>query len=178
MWKCWFSARSSSTRMDPIMDRIARRKDAVFRGPGGPRLCRGLLPAHDASAPPAHRPMALTDDDDAAIYFSSGTTGFPKAILHNHRASHTAACMTEQHHHGQTRQRRVPVHSAPVPYRRENALVRQPACPAARRCCCGASNPSGFFAPCTEEQCTIVWLLVPWAQDHAGRHRTAAGSKL
>ena len=31
-------------------------------------------------------PVELTDDDEAAIYFSSGTTGFPKAILHKHRS--------------------------------------------------------------------------------------------
>ena len=43
----------------------------------------------------------ITEDDNAAIYFSSGTTGFPKAILHSHRAlMHAALC--EQAHHGQT----------------------------------------------------------------------------
>ena len=32
-------------------------------------------------------PLVLVEDTDyAAIYFSSGTTGFPKAILHNHTA--------------------------------------------------------------------------------------------
>ena len=42
----------------------------------------------------------VTDDDYAAIYFSSGTTGFPKAILHRHRAlMHSAE--VEQNHHGQ-----------------------------------------------------------------------------
>lgn len=46
-------------------------------------------------------PVHLELSDLAAIYFSSGTTGFPKAILHNHKAL-LSACLTEQHHHGQT----------------------------------------------------------------------------
>ena len=45
--------------------------------------------------------VPLSDDDDAAIYFSSGTTGFPKAILHAHR-SLMHSCRVEQNHHGQT----------------------------------------------------------------------------
>ena len=41
----------------------------------------------------------ITDDDEAAIYFSSGTTGFPKAILHKHSSLiHATEC--EQRHHG------------------------------------------------------------------------------
>ncbi|MBP5166445.1 MAG: acyl--CoA ligase, partial [Oscillospiraceae bacterium] len=44
--------------------------------------------------------VEINDSDDAAIYFSSGTTGFPKAILHIH-ASLVHSCRTEQAHHGQ-----------------------------------------------------------------------------
>ncbi|MBQ9081709.1 MAG: acyl--CoA ligase, partial [Clostridia bacterium] len=46
--------------------------------------------------------VEISDDDDGAIYFSSGTTGFPKAILHAHRALMHAATV-EQKHHSQTR---------------------------------------------------------------------------
>ena len=37
--------------------------------------------------------IVLADDDYAAIYFSSGTTGFPKAILHKHQSLMQAAQM-------------------------------------------------------------------------------------
>ena len=47
-------------------------------------------------------PVEISDDDDAAIYFSSGTTGFPKAILHRHKAL-VASCYTEQKHHSQSK---------------------------------------------------------------------------
>ncbi|MBQ4087861.1 MAG: acyl--CoA ligase, partial [Clostridia bacterium] len=46
--------------------------------------------------------IEVTESDEAAIYFSSGTTGFPKAILHSH-AGVMSACETEQNHHSQTR---------------------------------------------------------------------------
>ncbi len=46
--------------------------------------------------------VELLESDDAAIYFSSGTTGFPKAILHSQEAL-VSACQTEQNHHGQTK---------------------------------------------------------------------------
>ncbi len=56
------------------------------------------LTANCASLAPG---IPISDEDDAAIYFSSGTTGFPKAILHNHE-SLMHACKVEQKHHGQT----------------------------------------------------------------------------
>lgn len=58
------------------------------------------LTANCASLSPG---IPIEDSDDAAIYFSSGTTGFPKAILHNHE-SLMHACKVEQKHHGQTKE--------------------------------------------------------------------------
>ena len=51
--------------------------------------------------------VEISDEDDGAIYFSSGTTGFPKAILHRHKAL-VASCQVEQKHHSQTRDDTVP----------------------------------------------------------------------
>ena len=48
---------------------------------------------------PSSAPKILVEDhDEAAIYFSSGTTGFPKAILHNHTALMQSAKMEAVHH--------------------------------------------------------------------------------
>ena len=46
--------------------------------------------------------IKITDEDYGAIYFSSGTTGFPKAILHKHE-SLVHSAKVEQAHHGQTK---------------------------------------------------------------------------
>ena len=47
----------------------------------------------------SHAPdVKITDDDYGAIYFSSGTTGFPKAILHKHQSLSQAAEMEMVHH--------------------------------------------------------------------------------
>ena len=42
--------------------------------------------------------ILIEDDDYAAIYFSSGTTGFPKAILLRHQALSQSARMEAMHH--------------------------------------------------------------------------------
>ena len=72
------------SRMDAIADEIPAVK-MFYVGKNGPAYtedCMTLMGYCSSSAPP----VALEETDYAAIYFSSGTTGFPKAILHNHRA--------------------------------------------------------------------------------------------
>ena len=71
-------------RMDAIQGQNAKLRTQFFVGSGGPAYtedCGQMMRYCSASAPP----VAMTETDDAAIYFSSGTTGFPKAILHPHR---------------------------------------------------------------------------------------------
>jgi len=88
-------------RIDAISDQIPLVHTMFFVGKNRPDYtedCWKLMNFCSSQAPP----VDVSETDYAAIYFSSGTTGFPKAILHNHRGLY-CSCMTEQNHHGQTR---------------------------------------------------------------------------
>lgn len=107
--------------------------------------------------------IPLSEDDDAAIYFSSGTTGFPKAILHAHRSLLHAA-RTEQAHHGQTHDDVflcIPplYHTGAKMHWFGSFLV------GGKAVLLKGTRPEWIFKAVSEENCSIVWLLVPWAQD-------------
>ena len=150
------------SRMDAIANQIPDVKTCFFVGKGGPEYtedCVSLMNFCSSSAPP----VALTADDDAAVYFSSGTTGFPKAILHKHR-SLTHACMTEQNHHGQTREDVFlcipPLYHTGAKMHWFGSLLS-----GSKAVLLRGVKPEWILRAVTEERCTIVWLLVPWAQD-------------
>ena len=107
--------------------------------------------------------VELCEDDDAAIYFSSGTTGFPKAILHAHRALMHAA-IVEQKHHGQTRDDVFlcipPLYHTGAKMHWMGSLVS-----ASKAVLLRGTTPETILQAISNERCTIVWLLVPWAQD-------------
>ena len=150
------------TRMDPIVEKIPGVRMLFFVGreiPAYAEDCCRLVTFCSSSAPP----VALTEEDDAAIYFSSGTTGFPKAILHKHR-SLLCACLTEQHHHGQTRNDVFlcipPLYHTGAKMHWFGSLVS-----ASKAVLLRGVKPEWILRAVTEEKCTIVWLLVPWCQD-------------
>lgn len=107
--------------------------------------------------------VALTEEDDAAIYFSSGTTGFPKAILHNHLAL-ASSCRTEQAHHGQTHEDVFlcipPLYHTGAKMHWFGSLLS-----GGKAVILKGVKPEWILRTVSEEGCTIVWLLVPWAQD-------------
>jgi len=150
------------SRMDAITDQIPGVKLLFFVGKGGPAYTEDCLRLMNfcSSNPP---PVALTEQDDAAIYFSSGTTGFPKAILHNHLAL-THACLTEQAHHGQTREDVFlcipPLYHTGAKMHWFGSLLS-----GSKAVLLRGVKPEWILRAVTEERCTIVWLLVPWAQD-------------
>ena len=92
-------------RIETIAESISKKRILFYVGGDCPSFAEDYdkLTSNCASISPG---VPLTDEDDAAIYFSSGTTGFPKAILHNHE-SLMHACKVEQNHHHQTMKRLI-----------------------------------------------------------------------
>ena len=108
-------------------------------------------------------PVEISDEDDGAIYFSSGTTGFPKAILHSHKAL-VHSCYTEQKHHRQTKDDVFlcipPLYHTGAKMHWFGSLLS-----GGRSVLLRGVSPEWVLETVSDEKATIVWLLVPWAQD-------------
>ncbi len=150
------------SRMDAIAGQLPQVRMMFFVGRDKPDYAEdcGKLMGFCSSGPP---PVALEESDFAAIYFSSGTTGFPKAILHNHLAL-LSSCETEQRHHGQTRDDVFlcipPLYHTGAKMHWFGSLIS-----GSRAVLLRGVKPEWILRAVTEEKCTIVWLLVPWCQD-------------
>ncbi|MBO5089816.1 MAG: acyl--CoA ligase [Clostridia bacterium] len=149
-------------RMDTVYNELPKIKTMFFIGKGKPDYAEDgayLMNFCSTQAPP----VLLTEDDFGAIYFSSGTTGFPKAILHRHRAL-VASCKTEQNHHNQTRDDVFlcipPLYHTGAKMHWFGSLLS-----GSKAVLLRGVKPEWILRTVTEEKCTIVWLLVPWAQD-------------
>ena len=150
------------SRMDAIQNEIPGVRMCFFVGKNGPDYTEdGIRLMGFCSS--SHPPIALEETDHAAIYFSSGTTGFPKAILHNHRAL-VHACLVEQNHHSQSRDDVFlcipPLYHTGAKMHWFGSLVS-----GSKAVLLRGVKPEWILRAVTEERCTIVWLLVPWAQD-------------
>ena len=150
------------SRMDAIQNEIPGVRMCFFVGQDGPDYTEdGLRLMGFCSS--SHPPIALEEEDHAAIYFSSGTTGFPKAILHNHRAL-VHACLVEQKHHSQSREDVFlcipPLYHTGAKMHWFGSLLS-----GSKAVLLRGVKPEWILRAVTEEKCTIVWLLVPWAQD-------------
>lgn len=149
-------------RLEPIVPKLSRVRYMFYVGREVPPFAESYLELVNYCSRTAP-PVCMAEDDYAAIYFSSGTTGFPKAILHNHRAL-VASCITEQKHHGQTRDDVFlcipPLYHTGAKMHWFGSLLS-----ASRAVLLRGVKPEWILRAVTEEKCTIVWLLVPWAQD-------------
>ncbi len=114
-------------------------------------------PENEPDLPPLE-PM-----EDAAIYFSSGTTGVPKAVVYSH-ATLASACERERYHHGQVHGDCflcIPplYHVGAKLHWMANLLV------GARAVLLKGFTVPAFFRVVHQERVTIAFLLLPWLQD-------------
>ncbi|MBR5411157.1 MAG: acyl--CoA ligase [Clostridia bacterium] len=152
-------------RVEEIADDISVNRLLIYVGAGCPGFADDYYEM-TVECSSMFRKVPLTEDDDAAIYFSSGTTGFPKAILHAHRALlHAAIC--EQRHHSQTHDDVFlcipPLYHTGAKMHWFGSLLT-----GSKAVILKGTSPATVFSAVSEEGCTIVWLLVPWAQDILG----------
>lgn len=149
-------------RIEANAERLAKGRLLIYAGDNCPSFAESYreLVADCSSKSPQ---LPLSEEDFGAIYFSSGTTGFPKAILHKHLSLLQAAQM-EQLHHSTTREDVFlcipPLYHTGAKFHWMGSLAA-----GSRAVLLKGAKPDIILSAISAEKCTIVWLLVPWAQD-------------
>ena len=149
-------------RVEPIADHTPNVKTLIFVGDSEvpfADIYKDIIDLYSEKKPD----IKLDEKDEAAIYFSSGTTGFPKAILHLHKAL-VSSCRTEQNHHGQ---KHGDVFLCIPPLYHTGAKMHWfgSLLSGSKGVLLRGIKPEWIFEAVSDENCSIVWLLVPWAQD-------------
>ena len=149
-------------RIESIEEKLSRGRLLIYVGDGCPTFAESYhgLVADESSQAPLIR---LEDEDAAAIYFSSGTTGFPKAILHNHESLMQAAQMEQKHH--LTNRDDVFLCIPPLYHTGAKFHWMGSLCAGSKAVLLKGTSPEVILDTISKEHCTLVWLLVPWAQD-------------
>ena len=149
-------------RIEDIASKIKKSMLLYFVGDQCPSYAEDYFRQVSNASSTAPR-VLVEDTDNAAIYFSSGTTGFPKAILHIHTALMQSAKMEAMHHettHDDNFLCIPPLYHTGAKMHWFGSLFS-----GSRAVLLKGHSPEAIFKAVSEEHCTIVWLLVPWAQD-------------
>jgi len=149
-------------RIEANAERLQKGRLLIYVGDNCPSFAESyheLVADYPSKAPN----VEITDDDFGAIYFSSGTTGFPKAILHKHLSLTQAAEMEQKHH--ETGRDDVflcipPLYHTGAKFHWMGSLVA-----GSKAVLLKGAKPETILSAVSKEGCTLVWLLVPWAQD-------------
>ncbi len=149
-------------RINKIEAALGELQSIIFVGGNCPDKAEDyykLLPEFPAAAPG----IAVSGEDEAGLYFTSGTTGVPKPIILTH-ANLYSACITEFAHHEQTREDNFlcipPLYHTGAKMHWFGSLFAGSKATLLR-----GVKPEWVLKAVSEEKATIVWLLVPWAQD-------------
>ena len=149
-------------RVEDIVPKISSQMLLFFVGDTCPSFAEDYhrATANCSSAAPK---VLVGDMDDAAIYYSSGTTGFPKAILLRHQCLLQAARMEAIHH--ETTHDDVFLCIPPLYHTGAKMHWFGSLFTGSRGVLLKGNTPQAIFDAVSSEKCTIVWLLVPWCQD-------------
>jgi acyl-CoA synthetase (AMP-forming)/AMP-acid ligase II len=149
-------------RIDGIKDDLPTVEHFIFVGQSLPSYAE-LFEKLVERSPSTPRRVAITLSDPCGLYFTSGTTGTPKPILLTHK-NMMCACITENAHHHQTKKDNfilIPplYHTGSKMHWFGNFIV------GGRAVILKGLSPEHVLEAMSEEKGTLIFLLVPWAQD-------------
>ncbi|MBP8625976.1 MAG: AMP-binding protein [Syntrophorhabdales bacterium] len=149
-------------RIDAIKDRLPGVKNYICLGNNPPAFAESFAKVM-ADAPKDPFNIELFQSDECGLYFTSGTTGQPKPILLTHK-NMLCACITENANHRQTKDDTfilIPplYHTGSKMHWFGSFIV------GGKGILLKGVSPQWTLEAVDEEGGTIVWLLVPWAQD-------------
>ena len=149
-------------RVETIFPKISRQMLLFFVGETCPAFAEDYLRATANCSSQAPK-ILVDDEDEGAIYYSSGTTGFPKAILLKHQALMQSARMEAIHH--ETSHEDVFLCIPPLYHTGAKMHWFGSLFTGSKAVLLKGNSPASILQAASQERCTIVWLLVPWAQD-------------
>ncbi len=149
-------------RVEAIRSQLPTIKDYIFVGQNLPEAMEDFEDVINKASPhPVD--IELSDEDACGLYFTSGTTGAPKPILLTHKNMECAA-ITENRHHYQTHDDNFilipPLYHTGAKMHWFGSLIV-----GGRATLLTEISPQYIFEAIHKERGTVVWLLVPWAQD-------------
>jgi len=160
--KCMVFGEEFIDRIDQIKDDLPTIEHFITVGKEVPPYAEPFDRLIEKSSPTPPK-IHIEYDDPCGLYFTSGTTGTPKPILLTHK-NMVSACITENAHHYQTRRDNfilIPplYHTGAKMHWFGSFIVGGPAV------ILRGVSPEWILEAVSEEGGTILWLLVPWAQD-------------
>jgi acyl-CoA synthetase (AMP-forming)/AMP-acid ligase II len=154
-----------SERVEAIRPQLPMIKDYLFVGQNPPEAMESF---EDVISKSSSQPVdiELKDEDACGLYFTSGTTGAPKPILLTHKNMECAA-ITENRHHYQTHEDNyillAPLYHTGAKMHWFGSLIV-----GGRATLLTEIRPRYILEAIHKERGTVVFLLVPWAQDILG----------
>lgn len=149
-------------RVQEIRNELPTIEKYVFVGknvPSGMNSFEPFLASASLNLPD----VRLRPDDVCGLYFTSGTTGTPKPIVLTHK-NMEFACVVEQKHHYQQKDDNFilipPLYHTGAKMHWFGSLLT-----GGRATILTEISPKNILEAVHKERGTIVWLLVPWAQD-------------
>ena len=149
-------------RVETVRSQLPTIKDYILVGQPLPKAMEDFEKVIEGASPQPVE-VELKEEDECGLYFTSGTTGAPKPILLTHKNMECAA-ITENRHHYQTRDDNFilipPLYHTGAKMHWFGSLIV-----GGRATLLTDISPQYIFEAVHKERGTIVWLLVPWAQD-------------